>query len=57
MFFVSLHMNLLDMSRQQEVVYLQEELNKAEKLEQYELATQYKKRIETLESRQNKLLV
>ena len=50
-------MNLLDMNRQTEVVYLQEELNKAVKLEQYELATQYKKRIEKLESRQNKLLV
>ena len=45
------------MNRQQEVVYLQEELNKAVKLEQYELATQYKKRIETLESKQKTLLV
>ena len=50
-------MNALDMNRQQEVMYLQEELNKAVKLEQYELASQYKKRIDNLESRQQGLLI
>ena len=48
-------MNKLDIHRQQEVVHLQQEINSAVKLEQFELASMLKKRMLLLENKQQKL--